>query len=496
MHREELQDPLLDLLDVVVVLVQDRPGAFDVAGVLGQGRPRQAGHPIEIGPDDRGLGGIGMAPLQPLDLFLDLRGRLGRDLLLPDDPPITLELLGELLSFAELLLDRPQLLAQVVLALRTIHLAPGLRRDLLLHRENRDLAREVLVHEPKAFDRVGRLEDPLRFLELELQVRGGEIGEPRGIGKVRRDHHHLGRDALAERHGLLQVLLHAPHERLVLGRELFRGLRFLEARDFHFQVRLFREDRVDPRARDALHEQARAAVRQLQHPHDRRDGSDRVQVGQPRQLGLGVSLGDQHDDPLLGERRVDGVDRPLPRDGERQDDVRKDDDVLQRQDRKNVGDRKVGVALGDPRFFFELDHGLAFLLGFDRNVVLFLAQVGDARQHDLEQTSGEPGLRLTGVHRPRESHRLHERTEVALHAEEADAFPRTGLSPLGSPDGHHPSADAHLHVRRFDARELEENADPFAVVDDVHARVPGRGRRDDGVVALDEEGKEPIDFAL
>ncbi|PYQ35536.1 MAG: hypothetical protein DMF55_07145 [Acidobacteria bacterium] len=52
------------------------------------------------------------------------------------------------------------------------------------------------------------------------------------------------------------------------------------------------------------------------------------------------------------------------------------------------------------------------------------------------------------------------------------------------------------HVRGLHARELEENADSFAVVDDVHARVPRRGRGDDRIVALDEEGKEPIDFAL
>ena len=49
------------------------------------------------------------------------------------------ELLGHLLALAELLLDRPQLLAQVVLALRLVHLAARLRGDLLLHRQDRDL---------------------------------------------------------------------------------------------------------------------------------------------------------------------------------------------------------------------------------------------------------------------------------------------------------------------------------------------------------------------
>ncbi len=70
--RQELEDPLLDLLDVVVVLVQDLARAVDVLGVLRDHAPGQAGHPVEVGADDRRLGRIGMAALEPLDLLLDL----------------------------------------------------------------------------------------------------------------------------------------------------------------------------------------------------------------------------------------------------------------------------------------------------------------------------------------------------------------------------------------------------------------------------------------
>ncbi len=126
---QELEDALLDLLDVVVVLVQDLARAVDVPRVLRDDAPRQAGHPVEVRADDRGLGRVGMAALEALDLLLDLGGGLLRDLLVGDDLAVGVELLGDLLALAELLLDRAELLPQVVLALGLVHLAraPGRR---------------------------------------------------------------------------------------------------------------------------------------------------------------------------------------------------------------------------------------------------------------------------------------------------------------------------------------------------------------------------------
>ena len=86
-----------------------------------------------------------MRALQALDLLLDLFLRLGRDLLLFDLLPVVLDVLGDVFAFAELRLDRFQLLAQEVLALRLVHLALRRGGDLLLHGEQVDLAREQLV---------------------------------------------------------------------------------------------------------------------------------------------------------------------------------------------------------------------------------------------------------------------------------------------------------------------------------------------------------------
>src|SRR5262249_50841275 len=96
-NGEELENALLHALDVVVVLVEDAPGAVDVLRVLRDDAPRQARHPVEVGADDRRLGGVGVAPLEALDLLLDLGGGLLRDLLVGDDLAIALELLRDLL---------------------------------------------------------------------------------------------------------------------------------------------------------------------------------------------------------------------------------------------------------------------------------------------------------------------------------------------------------------------------------------------------------------
>ncbi len=77
--------------------------------------------------------------------------------------PVVGDLLGQLLALAELLLDGLELLAQEVLALAAVDLAPGLRGDLLLHGEHLDLARQKLAHLAQPLDRIDGFEDGLRF---------------------------------------------------------------------------------------------------------------------------------------------------------------------------------------------------------------------------------------------------------------------------------------------------------------------------------------------
>ncbi len=59
-HREELDDALLDLLEVVVVVVEDAAGVREVEVVARERLPREAGEPVEVGADDGRLGGVGV----------------------------------------------------------------------------------------------------------------------------------------------------------------------------------------------------------------------------------------------------------------------------------------------------------------------------------------------------------------------------------------------------------------------------------------------------
>ena len=51
-----LEDPLLDLLEAVVVLVEDLGGLLDVELVVGRDVPGQADQPVDIRPDHTDLG--------------------------------------------------------------------------------------------------------------------------------------------------------------------------------------------------------------------------------------------------------------------------------------------------------------------------------------------------------------------------------------------------------------------------------------------------------
>ena len=75
-HGEELEDPVLHLLQVVVVLVEHRARVREVEVVLGGGVPRQRGDPVEVRADDAVLGHAGCRRSQPGELAVGLLAHL------------------------------------------------------------------------------------------------------------------------------------------------------------------------------------------------------------------------------------------------------------------------------------------------------------------------------------------------------------------------------------------------------------------------------------
>ena len=215
-HREVLEDPLLDLLEAVVVLVEDPGGLLDVELVVGRDVPGQADQPVHVRPDDADLGRGRRDPAHPVDLLdrpgLDLvRHAGGLDLVAQ---LVDLGLLRVVL--AQLALDGLELLAQDVLALGLVHLGLDLGLDPTLQLEDLDLVGEEVRDELEALDDVDRLEQLLALLGGHVRAVGDHVGEQPGLADVARGDGGLRRDRRAVRDVLLDLGLDGAHERLDL----------------------------------------------------------------------------------------------------------------------------------------------------------------------------------------------------------------------------------------------------------------------------------------
>ena len=117
-----------------------------------------------------------------------------------------LDLLGLIVAFAELLLDRLHLLAQEVLALVLADLGLHLRLDLRAELEHFELLDQdpVQVVHPRAD--VERLEHLLLDRRADgRQARGDEVGEPPGLGDVGGQRLQIVGQQRRQRHDLLEV---------------------------------------------------------------------------------------------------------------------------------------------------------------------------------------------------------------------------------------------------------------------------------------------------
>ena len=138
--REVLDDALLDLVEIVVVLVEHAARLDRIEPVLGRLVPRHVEHPVQVGADHLVLGRRRRHPLEPIDLAVRDRGDVLGQIRFGD---ALAQLLRLAVPFAELGLDRLQLLAQHVLPLRVGHLLFRARFDLPLQLEHLDLARRA-----------------------------------------------------------------------------------------------------------------------------------------------------------------------------------------------------------------------------------------------------------------------------------------------------------------------------------------------------------------
>ncbi len=352
-HREVLEDPVLDLLEVVVVGVEDLAGMADVEVVLGLLRPGQLDQPLEVGADDPVLGRRRWQLFQPRELalggFAGVLGQVGRLDLLPQLVDFGLLLV----ALAELVLDRFHLLAQEELALALVDFGLDLRLDLAAELDHLELTGEDLGQMAEAGGDLVLLEQPLLLLGRDPQCPGDQIAERRGIVDVGDRQLQLFRQVWDLLDDLREGPLHVAGQCLELGAGV--GLGVGQLVDSGDQVRLLGDVGPEPHPLRPLDQDPQRFVRHLHHPGDDADDADVVEVARAGLLVLGVTRGDHHQQPVGAEHVVDQLDRARLAHRERRDRVGEGDRFAQRQDRERVGQRGVGEdrVLGVER---RLDH--------------------------------------------------------------------------------------------------------------------------------------------
>ena len=355
-HGEELEDPVLDLLDVVVILVEHLAGVLEVEVVLGLLVPRQRRDPLEIRANDAVLGHRRLQPLEPgqlaVDLLADDLGEVERLELRAQFVDLGLDLVG----LTELLLDRLELLAQEILALALVELGLDLRLDLRADRHHLKLARQDLRELSEALRDVDLLEQRLLLLGRDPQRAGDQVRQHAGVVDV--GDHDL--ELLGQVRNLLddvrERVLHVAHQRGQLGGVLHHVRRLGDLGD---QVRLGPHPAHDPDARAALDQNAQRAVGDADHPRHHAENADVVQIVGGGRLGVGVAARHHRDRAIAPEHLVDQLDAPRLADVERDEHVRERDRVPQRQHAHLLGKLAAGAHRHIPGRAFrgaDLDH--------------------------------------------------------------------------------------------------------------------------------------------
>ena len=291
-YGQELEDPLLDLLQAEVILVQDLLGLVDVLDLLGGLLPGNGDQPFDVVPRDRRLGGNAGHGLETLQLLQRLLlGLLGHARIF-DLLPELLDLVRAIVLPSQLVVDGLDLLVEVVLLLGPLHLFLDLGVDALVDVDLLHLDLDEVLQLLQALVRRRSLQELLLLGGGDQQVRGQGVGEAVRLVELERGHHSLECQVM----GHLRVLLEDLHQLLHVLRDL-RGERILRV-DLaygHRGVAARLLDRQDLSAGQPLDHHLHVLVRQLQVLHDRGDDADAVDLVDCRIVDFRILLRGQED---------------------------------------------------------------------------------------------------------------------------------------------------------------------------------------------------------
>jgi hypothetical protein len=311
-----------------VVLVEDLLAALEVLVLAALLLPGDTHQPVDVVARDGGLGGDRRHRLQPLELLLGLLLDLGRQARLLDLLLELGELVGLVVLAAELLVDRLDLLVQVVLLLSTLHLLLDLNVDPLVDVDLLDLDVEQVVQPLQPLVRVQQLQQRLLLRRAHHQVGRQLVGEVVGILGLDGRDQALERQVVRHLGVLLEDAQHLGDVRLQL---IVQRIGDLEGLGLADQRALFLDELDHAAALDALDHHLDVAVGELQVLHHLGYDADLVHVLAQRIVDLGVLLRHQEDVALgRAQAALESAHRALAADDERGHHVGEDHHVAQR----------------------------------------------------------------------------------------------------------------------------------------------------------------------
>ena len=266
-----------------MVVVEDRSSVLHVQVVVGAGAPGKIHHPVQIGADDPVLGSGRRQPLEPAELAVGgLLRLLGQPRILQPLPQLgDLGLL--LVALAELLLDRPQLLAQVELALALVDPLLHLRLDPGAELDHLELAGEDLREPAQAGADVDLLEDLLLLGGRDPQRPRDQVRERGGVLDVGDGELQL----LGQVGDLLDDLAEGPLDVAGQRSQLGAVLEHVgELGDLGDEIGAGRSEVVDADPLGPLDQDADGPVGNLQHPRDVAGYADPLELVGPGLLEL------------------------------------------------------------------------------------------------------------------------------------------------------------------------------------------------------------------
>ena len=354
-HRQELEDPLLDPGQAVVVLVQVALGLHQVEGVGGGVQPGQVEDPVDVVARHRVFRRRGRDALQPGEFLVHRGPGLGAELFLGHPLAQFLEFDLVVVALAQLLADGLQLLAEEELALPLVHVLLHGGLQLVAHLHRLQPLGQLFRHPVKQVVQGHDLEDLLLDLDLQVELRTDQVGDVERVGQAV-DRGHQFRRQLG---GADQFL-----ELAAQGEEQGLGLLVLDEchRDFPHpgrEVGLGTGEAGDLELLGAAHEHLVEPLRRLVELVQVADHAHRVEVLLAEHvviLDLLAPARHQADHAVAEEDVVDQLLGGVARHLQGKAHARVEDKAVQRQDGQGFGDVQPG-GVDLPRL------GLLFLSG-------------------------------------------------------------------------------------------------------------------------------------